>query len=398
MPRGKKRDRDGIFTRKDRPGAFYGSWTDAMGRRRKRKLDAYTLQQARDVLAAERAKAEKARVLGYTPPGKETFAEFMPRYLKHQKVRLTPRAYERTRGVVEGHLKSVFGTVKLANIHRADVQQYITIRMVQVSAATVVREVNILKHLLNQAVEWEMIPLNPASRLGKKTGLPRVPAGRVRYLQPGELHAVLEACPEWLRPIAGLAAFTAMRRGEILDLRRLDVDLNGRRILLPQTKNGEGRVVYLNRLAYQVLNSLPVGAPTDRVFPASDSVTPENVSLAFLRVCRRVGIADFRFHDLRHTAASWLRMQGADIHTVAQLLGHKDLRMAARYQHLSPAYLSDAVKRLDDIFGESLKLPAKEPARLPARTGEKAPHKTRKRGTVPVPSSPQRPLGYSQKE
>lgn len=40
---------------------------------------------------------------------------------------------------------------------------------------------------------------------------------------------------------------------------------------------------------------------------------------------------DFRFHDLRHTAASWLRMQGADIHTMAQLLGHKDLRMAARY-------------------------------------------------------------------
>jgi hypothetical protein len=62
-------------------------------------------------------------------------------------------------------------------------------------------------------------------------------------------------------------------------------------------------------------------------------------------------IADFRFHDLRHTAASWLRMKGADIHTVAQLLGHKDLRMASRYQHLSPAFLSDAVNRLDTTFG-----------------------------------------------
>lgn len=60
---------------------------------------------------------------------------------------------------------------------------------------------------------------------------------------------------------------------------------------------------------------------------------------------------DFRFHDLRHTAASWLRMQGADIHTVAQLLGHKDLRMAARYQHLSPAFLADAVARLDAAYG-----------------------------------------------
>jgi hypothetical protein len=65
---------------------------------------------------------------------------------------------------------------------------------------------------------------------------------------------------------------------------------------------------------------------------------------------RRLKIADFRYHDLRHTAASWLRMSGADIHPVAQLLGHKDLRMAARYQHLSPAFLAEAVGRLDAVF------------------------------------------------
>ena len=78
---------------------------------------------------------------------------------------------------------------------------------------------------------------------------------------------------------------------------------------------------------------------------------PERISVAFARVCRKLKIEDFRYHDLRHTAASWLRMQGADIHTVAQLLGHKDLRMAARYQHLSPTFLADAVNRLDAVFG-----------------------------------------------
>ena len=72
--------------------------------------------------------------------------------------------------------------------------------------------------------------------------------------------------------------------------------------------------------------------------------------MTFVRLCRAQKIVDFRFHDLRHTAASWLRMQGADIHTVAQLLGHKDLCMAARYQHLSPAFLADAVARLDVVF------------------------------------------------
>jgi integrase len=81
-------------------------------------------------------------------------------------------------------------------------------------------------------------------------------------------------------------------------------------------------------------------------------ISPERISVGFARICRKVKIQDFRFHDLRHTAASWMRMQGADIHTVAQLLGHKDLRMAARYQHLSPAFLGEAVKRLDGVFGE----------------------------------------------
>jgi integrase len=349
MPRGKKRDRDGIFERRDRPGTFYGSWIDAGGRRRKRKLDAYTLQQAREVLAGEKAKVEKARVLGYMPPGKETFAEILPRYLRHQNARLTPAAYERTRGVAEGHLKTAFGNVRLANIRRADVQRYATERSSQVAPGSVVKELNILKHVFNLAVEWELIPLNPMQRMK----MPRVPAGRVRYLQPTELHAVIKACPEWLRPIAGLLAFTGMRRGEVLGLRWLDVDSKGGRVMLPQTKNGDGRVVWLNALACQVFDSIPKNdaRPTDRVFPASDQVTPENVSLAFLRACRAAKIADFRLHDLRHTAASWLRMSGADLQDVAELLGHRDLRMTKRYSHLSPAHLSAAVKRLDAVFG-----------------------------------------------
>jgi integrase len=104
--------------------------------------------------------------------------------------------------------------------------------------------------------------------------------------------------------------------------------------------------------AFDVITSLPVSPnsrPAERLFAG---LTPDQVSVAFGRACTRAGIEDFRFHDLRHTAASWLRMTGADIHTVAQLLGHKDLRMAARYQHLSSQFLADAVKGLDAVFGD----------------------------------------------
>jgi integrase len=347
MPK-KKRDRDGVSLRK---GSYYISFIDAKGRRRQRKLKgAHTLTQARSIRAAELAKVERARALGYEPPSENTFAEIVPRYLAHQKARLTPHAYARTKGIVESHLKGTFGATKLAEIRRADAQRYVTRRAAEVAAASVVKELNTLKHIFNLAIEWELIPMNPCVGIGKKQ-LPRVPAGRVRYLQPTELHTVLAACPSWLQPIAGLLAFTGMRRSEVLGLRWLNIDRANKRIILSQTKNGDGRIVYLNSLACQVLDSLPkttnIGA---HLFPEDEQVTPANVSLAFLRACRRVGIVDFHLHDLRHTAASWLRMQGADIHTVAQLLGHRDLRMASRYQHLSPTYLQAAVEGLDRAF------------------------------------------------
>ncbi len=133
-----------------------------------------------------------------------------------------------------------------------------------------------------------------------------------------------------------------------LKLRYLDIDLAHHVILLPQTKNGDGKIVYLNALAENVIASLPPGHPHERPFAGID---PARLTVAFKRACRRVGIEDFRFHDLRHTAASWLRMTGADLHDVALLLGHKDLRMSARYSHLSRQHLSEAVRRLDAVFG-----------------------------------------------
>ena len=279
--------------------------------------------------------------------GEETFSAVAKRFLSYQKARLTTKAYERERSIIELHLQPFFAC-KLAAVRRVDIQRYVTARSATVSAHTVQKELNVLKHLLRLAVEWEIVPFHPSQ--GVKS--PRVPAGRVRYLQPAELRAVIQAAPAWLVPIVALAVSTGMRRSDVLRLRWLDLDLEHDRIMLSQTKNGESRIVYLNKAAQAAIGSLPLDVstkPTDKLFP---NITPDQVSTAFRRACKAVNIADFRFHDLRHTAASWLRMKGADIHMVAQLLGHKDLRMAARYQHLSPAVLTDAVGWLDEVFGE----------------------------------------------
>jgi len=99
----------------------------------------------------------------------------------------------------------------------------------------------------------------------------------------------------------------------------------------------------------------------EKLFPG---ITGANVSVAFNRACKRAGIEDFRFHDLRHTTGSWLAMSGKDICTSAKILGHKDLRMSARYSHLSAQYLADAVRSLDRTFGDGCYQDASKPVGL----------------------------------
>lgn len=356
---------DGVFQRRDRRG-YWISWIDGSGRRRKRKTDAPTLDQARQVLAAEKRKVEQVRVLGFQPPSEISFADAADKFLFHQRARLTASGYIREEGIVNQHLKPFF-TGQLKVVRRADVQRYVAKRAGKASAYSILHELTCIKHLLRLAVEWDLLPANPAQGVRG----PKPPAGRVRYLQPGELLAIIEAAPEWMHPLIALAVSTGMRRGEILGMRWLDVDMAGRRVLLPQTKNGEGRIVYLNDTAHAALASVrrTRARGADLVFQTG---RPERLSVAFSRACKVAGIADFRWHDLRHTSASWMRMQGADIHTVAQLLGHKDLRMAARYQHLSPAFLAEAVGRLDGVFGAALAPPQGAALALPAAPPEAA--------------------------
>lgn len=149
-----------------------------------------------------------------------------------------------------------------------------------------------------------------------------------------------------------------MRRGEILGLCWKDVDLDNLRAYLTETKNGTLRVLALNRLAVQVLKSLPQGAPGELVFP---NVNAAHLSVYTRRIFASVGIKDASFHSLRHTAASWLVMEGLDLYAVGQILGHKTPRMTQRYAHLSPGYMAAAVNKLDGVFAASLPEPKQIP-------------------------------------
>lgn len=90
-------------------------------------------------------------------------------------------------------------------------------------------------------------------------------------------------------------------------------------------------------------------------------VNPAHLSVYTRRVFASVGIKDASFHSLRHTAASWLVMEGVDLYAVGRILGHKTPRMTQRYAHLSPGFMAAAMNKLDGVFAIALPEPTFNP-------------------------------------
>ncbi|WPL15579.1 Integrase [Thiorhodovibrio winogradskyi] len=222
------------------------------------------------------------------------------------------------------------------------------------SPSTVVRYMAPLSHAFGVAVrEWGWIDDSPM----RKVERPAEPDGRVRFLSDDERESLLGACRgsrnPWLYLAVLLALSTGMRKSELTGLRWPDVDFKNARITLRETKNGEIRVVPLTGQALALLkdHAKIKRLDTDLVFPGQarppKPVQPMDFRAAWDAALKRAEIQDFHFHDLRHTTASYLAMNGASLAEIAEVLGHKTLAMVKRYAHLSEAHTASVVERMN---------------------------------------------------
>jgi integrase len=225
-------------------------------------------------------------------------------------------------------------TPAMVTIYRND-------RLRSVSASSVRRELGILQHCLGVAKdEWGVaIHQNPVSKI-KKPAQGKARERRVTVEELERLRTALAKCRNGLLSnIVMFAIHTAMRRGEILSIRWIDINFEASTVHLADTKNGEPRTVPLSKLALSALPTTGNHAADERVFPLSANA----VRLAWERLKRRAGINDLHFHDLRHEAISRFFELGLSIPEVALISGHRDFKMLFRYTHLRPA---DVAKKL----------------------------------------------------
>jgi integrase len=253
----------------------------------------------------------------------------------------------------------------------------------QRNGATVNRYMAALSHCLTVAAnEWQWLEVNPMPKVAKL----KESRGRVRFLDDDERARFLAACQEsknpFLYPVVILALSTGMRHAEIMNLTWKDIDFSNRRIILEETKNGDRRAAALVGKAFELLDGMKKSKvrriDTNLVFPqqqkskdlaqqaansagnrrkvAIEAAPVSNghasIRTAFLFALERAKVENFKFHDLRHSAASYLAMNGATLAEIAEVLGHKTLQMVKRYAHLSDTHVSSVVESMNKkIFG-----------------------------------------------
>ncbi len=282
------------------------------------------------------------------------------------------------------NFKDFFGADRLAGeITRHDLIKYqnhlkekpVTVRFkkgVEVmrkirTEAAINREFSCLHHLFSESVAWGLAERSPFD--GGKAIKLKENNKRLRFLADDEIKVLLDACPVHLKPIVSSAILTGMRRGEILSL-KWDQIRNGF-IYLSKTKTNEARQIPVSDALEGILKDIRAkqGLRSEYIFTFRDKAIRDNFKKGFNAAVKRAGLVDFHFHDLRHTFASQVLLNGGTLKDVQELLGHKTMTMTLRYSHLTQEHKRQAVNLLGKLaaFSDSHKWSQKRSRRAGAK-------------------------------
>ncbi len=188
----------------------------------------------------------------------------------------------------------------------------------------------------------------------RKVSKPSENKGRNRLLTLEEKDRLLQACKDspnpHLHPIVSIALLTGMRFGEIVSLCWENVDFQNKLITLEETKNGDRRIIPLTTAVEKILEAckqsdISVGLIFKPTSPTNRSGIVD-IHNAFKKVLKHARIPNFRFHDLRHAAASYMAMSGATQGELMTILGHHSPTMTRRYAHYSQKHIGDLMERM----------------------------------------------------
>ncbi len=281
------------------------------------------------------------------------FEKFTEKYLSNAKVNKRESSAKRNEVSIKA-LTPFFRGVLLQDINSFQAEQFKKARReAGVSPATVNRDLACLRNMLNKAVEWSYLRLNPIAKVKQ---LREANESKMWVITEEEEERLLEECDrrpqrkKYLRDLTAFALYSGMRQQEIFGLLKEDVHLDDNYLLVRDSKTHESRTVPLNDTLKEILGKV-LKEPGEYVFTNAEGKKLTVLTNAYWEAIRKAGLTNgnvrFRFHDLRHSFGSRLGMNGVDLKTIMQVMGHKAVRVAMRYQHPNPSHRLEAVRSLD---------------------------------------------------
>ena len=320
-----------------RGGIWWIDFVSPSGQRVRRSAETANKALAQEL--HDQLKAESWRIAKLGEKPRRTWNEAVVRWLKES-------THKATLDSDKGHLRWLdpyLGGKCLEDISRALIDRITDARLAQGRRnATVNRTLEVIRAILRRCVnEWEWLDRVPRIRMLKE------PTRRVRFLSREEAQRLLLELPSHLADMAAFSLATGLRRANVTGLLWTQVDLVRKVAWIhpDQAKARKAIPVPLNAEAVNMIRA-QLGRHPTHVFSYQGNPITQVSTKAWYAALERAGITDFRWHDLRHTWASWHVQQGTPLHALQELGGWESVEMVRRYAHFSSEHLAPYADRL----------------------------------------------------
>jgi integrase len=341
----KRRGKDGIFWVRY---AFNG------------KREHYSLETADEVKAPEMVEEIKYEIRRgiHQPRKRMIFDNLLELFLQHQKARTVQSSYSRDLTCGKCLLKAFTGR-RIDEITHQDLELYMEQRKNggyrsdkstkdKPSNVSINHELTMIKHMFNKAVLWKMLPTNQLQSVRCMSVL----AFRPRYATEDELAKLQRHASPELWDIIVFQLCMGMRPKELFNLKWCDLDWPQRSITVVQPKNRKPRQIPMNDSVYTLLLKRRQQLSSEYVFPGKNSEKRASIRTAWNAACRRAGINNLHFYDLRKTFCTILATEGFDLRTIMDMSGHSDLESLGPYLALRSEKKRQAVSIFDKLLAE----------------------------------------------
>jgi integrase len=290
-----------------------------------------------------------------------TLASYADEWIKHRPLALRTR--ELYDDLLRLHIKPQIGDLPIGKITPAEVRRWHAERRAKTGRTRLGQAYKLLKTMLADAVKDGLLPNNPC----QITGAGSPPTPERPYMSREQMELLSAAMPEYLRALVPVTFYAHLRLGELLALKRSDVDLDRGTVHVRRavtrtkkgpvekdTKTGHAREVYLPRQAVELLRehmeATGPALPFVQVFrhKSGGPLLLHHVRVAWNRAREATVLERFHLHDLRHAGLTYVAQHGASLRHIQARAGHKTVRAAMIYQHVAEELDADLAGRMSD--------------------------------------------------